>query len=136
MRLNTHGRGIRFGMISPNISALWTHAPLAQAPAAGGAGDTMPLVMMFLVIGALFYFIILRPQRNEQKKRDEMLNAVSKGDHIVTIGGIHGTVEGIDTGKNIVSVLVAPKTTLKFNRSALASVTPKKKAGKDADSDS
>lgn len=102
--------------------------PLAQAPG-GGAADTMPLLMMFLVIGVLFYFVILRPQRSEQKKREEMLNAVAKGDHVVTIGGIHGTVEGIDTGKNTVSLLVAPKTTLRVNRSALASVTPRNKGG-------
>jgi preprotein translocase subunit YajC len=77
--------------------------------------------------------VILRPQRTEQKKREEMLSAVAKGDHVVTIGGVHGTVEGIDTGKNTVSLLVAPKTTIRVNRSALASITPRKKAEKESE---
>lgn len=119
-------------MLSPTLSEAWNLVPLAQAPAGGGAGDTMPLLMMFLVIGALFYFIILRPQRNEQKKREEMLNQVAKGDHVVTIGGIHGTVEGVDVNKNVVSVSVAPKTTIRVNRSALGSVTQRKKGGQDS----
>ncbi len=115
-------------------STAWNFAPLAQAPAGGSAADTMPLLMMFLVIGALFYFVILRPQRTEQKKREEMLNAVAKGDHVVTIGGIHGTVEGVDVAKNIVSISVAPKTTIRVNRSALGSTTPRgKKGAQDTD---
>ena len=116
-------------MLSPIFSEAWSLAPIAQAPAGGGAGDTMPLLMMFLVIGALFYFIILRPQRNEQKKREEMLNQVAKGDHVVTIGGIHGTVEGVDVNKNFVSLSIAPKITIRVNKSALGSVTPRGKKG-------
>lgn len=117
------------GMLSLIFSDAWSLAPIAQAPTGGGAADTMPLLMMFLVIGALFYFIILRPQRNEAKKREEMLNQVAKGDHVVTIGGIHGTVEGVDVNKNVVSLSIAPKTTVRVNRSALGAVTPRGKKG-------
>jgi preprotein translocase subunit YajC len=106
---------------------------LLLAQSAQGAGDMRPLLFMLLAIGAIFYFIVLRPQRNEQKKREEMLNAVAKGDHVVTIGGIHGTVEAIDVTKNVVSISVAPKTTIRVNRSALASVSSRKKPGADDD---
>jgi preprotein translocase subunit YajC len=118
-------------MLSLTPPSAWTSLLLAQS--AQGGGDMRPLLFMLLAIGAIFYFIVLRPQRNEQKKRDEMLNAVAKGDHVVTIGGIHGTVEAIDVTKNVVSISVAPKTTIRVNRSALASVSSRKKPGADAD---
>lgn len=110
-----------------------TNLAQAASPGPGGASDAMPLVFMLLIIGVLFYFVILRPQRTEQKKRDEMLSVVGKGDHIVTVGGIHGTVEGVDVTKNIVSISVAPKTTIRVNKSALASVTPRKKVGAESE---
>jgi len=89
-----------------------------------------PLLFMFGAIGLVFWLVVLRPQRAEQKKRDEMLNEVAKGDHVVTIGGIHGTVEGVDLSKNLVSVSIAPKTTIRINKSSVASVTPKNRGGK------
>lgn len=116
-------------MISLTSPAAWISLPLAQAATGSAPGDMKPLFVMLLAIGAIFYFVVLRPQRNEQKKREEMLNTVAKGDHIVTIGGIHGTVEGVDVAKNIVSISIAPKTTIRVNRSALASITPRKKGG-------
>jgi preprotein translocase subunit YajC len=118
-----------YGMLSLTPPSTWTSLWLAQS--AQGAGDMRPLLFMLLAIGAIFYFIVLRPQRNEQKKREEMLNAVAKGDHVVTIGGIHGTVEAIDVTKNIVSVSVAPKVTIRVNRAALASISSRKRGDGD-----
>lgn len=105
------------------------------APSAAPAQDMRPLIFMLGAIGVLFWFVVLRPQRTEQKKRDEMLNEVAKGDHIVTTGGIHGTVEGVDLSKNLVSVSIAPKTTIRINKSSVASVTPKKKGGKGGEAE-
>lgn len=105
-----------------------------QAPTAAPQ-DMRPLLMMLGAIGILFWFVVLRPQRTEQKKRDEMLSEVAKGDHIVTVGGIHGTVEGVDLSKNLVSVSIAPKTTIRISKSSVASVTPKKKGGKGGEAE-
>lgn len=113
-----------------------TGLTLAQqaAPPGGPAAapSFRPIILMFVAIGLLFYFIILRPQKSDQKKRQSMLDEVAKGDHIVSIGGLHGTVEAVDLSKGILSVSIAPKTTVRINKSALASVTPK---GKDKDKD-
>ncbi|GEM_PF-254677 len=118
------------------IEALgWMRLALAQqAPAAAPASgsDFRPVLFMFLALGLLFYFIIIRPQRREQRQRQSMLDAVTKGDHVVTAGGIHGTVEAIDLTKGIVSLQVAPRTTIRVNKSALASVTPRAKAREEA----
>ena len=95
----------------------------------GSAPSMSPIIFMFIALAILFYVVIVRPQRTEQKKREAMLDAVAKGDHIVTAGGIHGTVEAVDLSKGIISVNIAPKTTIRINKTALSSVTPKGKAG-------
>lgn len=82
---------------------------------------------MFLVaaIFALFYFLILRPQKREQKQRRQMTEAMKKGDRVVSAGGIHGTIESIDTDKGIVTVTVAPKINMKFQRASINQVVDK-----------
>lgn len=88
---------------------------LATPPAA----ELMPIVMM-LCMGAIFYFLIIRPQRKEQKKVQEMLNALKKGDKVVTIGGIHGTVSSLD--EKTVILKVDENCKIKMTRSAIATV--------------
>lgn len=48
----------------------------------------LPLVLMF----AVFYFLLIRPQQKRQKDRNNMLNALQKGDNVITIGGLHGNI--------------------------------------------
>jgi len=66
------------------------------------------------------YFLMIRPQQQQQKKRNEMLNAMKKGDRIVTIGGIHGTITEID--EKTVVVRIAEKVEVKLNRSGIGGV--------------
>ena len=65
----------------------------------GGQNPTDSLIstlIMFALIIGIFYFMILRPQQKRQKERQKMLDQVKKGDKVVTAGGLHGTVAGID----------------------------------------
>lgn len=55
-------------------------------------GTVGPIVVMI----AIFYFLLYRPQKNQQKKRMSMLDSLKKGDHVVTIGGIYGTIESLN----------------------------------------
>lgn len=64
---------------------------LLMVPREGGNGAVILLVQMALFV-AIFYFLLIRPQQKEQKKRQELINAVTKGDEIVTNGGIVGKV--------------------------------------------
>lgn len=71
------------------------------------------LVLMFLI----FYFLLIRPQQKQQKRIKEMHANLQKGDHIVTIGGMHGTIDAIDENKIIVDVDGSMKLT--FDRNAV-----------------
>jgi preprotein translocase subunit YajC len=96
---------------------------LAMAPPSqggGGEGSLISTLLMFALIIGIFYFMILRPQQKRQKDREKMLNAVKKGDKVVTAGGMHGTVVGID--EKTILVQVADNVKLKFDRSAITSI--------------
>lgn len=76
----------------------------------------LPLVALL----ALMYFMMIRPQQQQQKKRQEMLNALQAGARVVTIGGLHGTIQQIDD--KMVDLKVSSGVVLRFNRSAVAQV--------------
>ena len=92
--------------------------PLAQAapPAGGGLGFLLPLVLIFIV----FYFFMIRPQARRDKERRAMIEAVKKGDRVVTVGGIHGTVLQVEDASLLVQVDGNVK--LRFEKNAIASV--------------
>ncbi len=95
---------------------------IAMAPQQGGnpEGGLFSTLIMFALIIGIFYFLILRPQQKRQKERQKLLEAVKKGDRIVTAGGLHGTVAGLDD--KTVLIEVADKVKMKFDRSAIASI--------------
>ena len=76
----------------------------AADPAAmgGGFGMFLPLI---LIIGIMYFFMI-RPQNKKQKELQKMLDALQKGDKVITIGGIHGTVSSVKKDSNVVTVRV------------------------------
>ncbi|WP_046173936.1 preprotein translocase subunit YajC [Domibacillus indicus] len=79
----------------------------------------LPLIVMF----ALFYFLLIRPQRKRQRQVMEMQNNLQKGDKIVTIGGLHGMIESSD--ETTITVVVGDGTRLTFDRSAIRDVVDK-----------
>jgi preprotein translocase subunit YajC len=64
----------------------------AYAQAAGGAQDQMPFLLMMALIFVVFYFFMIRPQQQKQKDLKKMLEALRRGDRVVTAGGIVGTI--------------------------------------------
>jgi preprotein translocase subunit YajC len=106
-----------------------------MAPQQGGdAGQgLMSTLLMFALIIGIFYFLILRPQQKRQKERAKLLEALKKGDKVLTAGGMYGTIAGID--EKTVLVQVADNVKMKFERSAITSVvsegTGEIKEGKD-----
>jgi preprotein translocase subunit YajC len=92
--------------------------PIAQAqPPGGGLSFLFPLLAIFVV----FYFFMIRPQARREKERQAMIDAVKKGDRVITAGGIHGTVLQVDDGSMLVQVDQNVK--LRFEKNAIASVT-------------
>ena len=77
------------------------------------------LIMFVLIIG-IFWLMILRPQQKRQKERQKLLEALKKGDRVITAGGLHGTIAGLDD--KTVLVQVAETVKLKFDRSAVTTI--------------
>lgn len=97
--------------------------------AAGSASSTSQLVstfVPFVLIIAIFYFFLIRPQNKKQKETEKMINALKKGDKVVTIGGIHGVVSS--TKEKTVIVKVDDNCKIEFSRSAIAGVESDKPA--------
>jgi len=102
---------------------------LFAPPNPGGAAPNpfiqlVPLLLIFVV----FYFFLIRPQQKKQKEREKVLESLKRGDKIVTIGGLHGTVAGLDAEKKTVLVQLGDNLKVTFDRSAIAS-TEKQESG-------
>jgi preprotein translocase subunit YajC len=93
-----------------------------MAPAQGGqgGGDFMTTILMFAVIIAIFYFMILRPQQKRQKERQKLLESMKKGDRVVTAGGLHGTIVGIEDKTLLLQI--AENVKVKVERSSISVV--------------
>ena len=101
-----------------------SNAYAQAAPAAGGdltssLTSMLPLVLMFVVL----YFIMIRPQMKKQKEHRAMIEALAKGDEVLTSGGLLGRVTAL--GDANLSLQVAPGVEVQVQRSAVVQVLPK-----------
>ena len=79
------------------------------------------LIVWILVFFGIFYFLAIRPQRRQKQAHAEMVTMLKKGDEIVTIGGMFGTVTGI--GDDWVEIEVAKRTRVRYLKRAVSSIT-------------
>ncbi len=96
------------------------------APGGGMMGALLPLLLMFLV----FYILLIRPQQKRTKQHRDFLNALKKGDEVITSGGLHGKVTGIT--ENVVTLEVGDKVRIKVQRGNIAGAKPKPAGEKSA----
>ncbi|MFC1867526.1 preprotein translocase subunit YajC [Thermodesulfobacteriota bacterium] len=85
----------------------------------GGFGAFLPLIIMF----AIFYFLLIRPQQKKAKMHKEMLSSLRKGDRVVSSGGLHGVITGITD--DIVTIEIAPKVRVKVSRGSISGAARK-----------
>ncbi len=99
--------------------------PVAHAQAAGApAAPSMMSTLLFpVILIAIMYFLMIRPQMKRQKEHKAMLDKLSKGDEVITSGGIAGTVVAL--GDAFITVEVASGVQLRVQKGAIASVLPK-----------
>jgi len=91
----------------------------------GGTGNFLsPTMLLPLLLIAVFYFLFIRPQQKKQKQRNIMLNALKKGDKVITIGGLHGTI--LEMTDDTVVLRVNDVTKMTFDRSAVGSAVSTK----------
>lgn len=83
--------------------------------ASGGSPFAMPLILGALFL--LFYALLIRPQRQQEKAQKEMRDALKRGDQVVTTGGIHGKITAVE--EEVVTVEIADKVRVRVSRSAV-----------------
>jgi len=93
----------------------------AQAATGGDAGymGLLPIVLMFV----LLYFLMIRPQMKRAKEHKQMVEALQKGDEVVTAGGVVGRIS--EMGDAYVSLEIAPNTQISVQRAAVQTLLPK-----------
>ena len=103
----------------------------ASSTGASGGGSTQLVTMLvtFGLIIVVFYFLVIRPQNRKQKESRKMLENIKKGDRVVTIGGMHGSVEAVKD--DAVVLRVDDNVTIKFSKSAVSQVLGRKEESAD-----
>ncbi len=97
---------------------------IAMTPQGGeGGGQLMSTLIMFGAIFAIFYFMIIRPQQKRAKEREKLLSNLEKGDKVITSGGIHGVIAGLD--EKTVLLQISENTKIKIDRSGIGTVLSK-----------
>lgn len=103
----------------------------AAAPVGGAAGGLASFVPLILMLG-VFYFLLIRPQHKKMKEHKALLEALRRGDKVVTGGGIYGTVSKVDVEPGVVQLEIADGVQIKVAKSAVSEVltrtTPADKA--------
>ena len=89
----------------------------------GGGGDPTFSFIMLIALFAVFYFVLIRPQSKRQKEHKAMVASLSKGDEVVTNGGLLGKITNV--GDSFVTLEVTEGTQVKVQRMAVASLMPK-----------
>ena len=91
-----------------------------QPQSSDGGSGMISTVIMFALIFVIFYFLIIRPQQRRQKEREKLLTALQKGDKVVTSGGIHGTIAGLE--EKTILLQIADGVKVKVDRGSISQV--------------
>lgn len=95
-----------------------------------GGGDLfLQLIVPMLILLAIFYFLLIRPQRKQEKQRQEMLSNLKKNDKVVTIGGVHGIVADVREKDVILKVDESGNVRLRVTRNGIGRVLDKDEEG-------
>lgn len=84
-----------------------------------GGQSMMPTIIMMVVLFAIVYFFMIRPQNKKQKEIQKFRNSLQAGQDVVTIGGIHGTIRSVNEDDNTVTLEVSTGVKMTFEKSAI-----------------
>jgi preprotein translocase subunit YajC len=107
------------------MNNLFSGLALLQAGGTGGnaTGSMVSTLVTFGLVFVIFYFLIIRPQNKKQKETKRMIEAVKKGDKVITAGGLHAVVYAV---KDTTIVLKVDETKMEFSKSAISAVVDPK----------
>jgi preprotein translocase subunit YajC len=92
------------------------------AGGSGGLGAFLPLIIIF----AIFYFLLIRPQQKKSKQHKQLLSELRKGDKVISSGGLHGVITGLSD--EVLTVEISPKVRVKISRGSIAGVIRRSEA--------
>ncbi|MDR2396040.1 MAG: preprotein translocase subunit YajC [Endomicrobium sp.] len=95
-------------------------AQLGTGGGAGALGSFLPLILIFV----FFYLFLIRPQQRKAKEHQKSLNALKKGDKVITSGGIYGTISAV-RDNNILEVKIADGVTVQVAKQSIATIITK-----------
>jgi preprotein translocase subunit YajC len=101
------------------ISDAWAQGAANGAAQQPGLLGFLPLIIIFII----FYFLLIRPQSKRAKEHRNMVSALSKGDEVVTNGGLLGRINDLD--ENFITLEISDGIQVKVQRNAVASLMPK-----------
>lgn len=102
------------------------HTNLILMQAQGQGGGITQMIIMMVVLFAIMYFFMIRPQNKKQKEIQNFRKSLQAGQDVVTIGGIRGTIRSINDIDNTVTLEVATGTKIVFEKSAIMPLTQEK----------
>jgi len=111
-------------MILANFASLMAQQQ-GQPPA---GGSMLTALLPFALVFVIFYFLLIRPQRTKQKKHQGMVEQLKPGDKIITSGGIHGTIMGVQEDK--IELRIASNTKIDITKNAIAVIMGAKSEAK------
>ncbi|MPV85677.1 preprotein translocase subunit YajC [Ostreibacterium oceani] len=95
----------------------------AQTAGQSGSGESFTTLIMLVAIFAIFYFLVIRPQQKKQKELRGLIEALKKGDEVLTAGGIVGRI--VDLDEQFIDLEIAPNTTIKMQKNTVINLLPK-----------
>jgi len=90
------------------------------APQGDGGGSPYGMLIMLVLMFAVIYFLLIRPQQKRQRKQQDMLSTLVKGDRVITSSGMIGTIVGIGEKENIIVLKFGENTKIEFLKSSIA----------------
>lgn len=97
--------------------------PILQAAPSRFPGGSV--ILFYVLLLAVFYLLLIRPQQVQQRKRRDMLGKLKKGDRVVTVGGLHATIQDVDG--DLLTLELTPNLRVKADRGAVSYVRTRKK---------
>ncbi|MFC2062574.1 preprotein translocase subunit YajC [Chloroflexota bacterium] len=112
------GKMLILGLVGLLILALVSVSGCIPTTDETSGGFDWTLIVFLVVIFALFYFVLIRPQRKRQKEHQQMVQELKRGDKVITAGGIHGIIESVN--EDNVVVKVESGTTIRVAKGSVA----------------
>ncbi len=107
------------------MSLFISDAMAQTAPAGAQSGGGWESIIMLLVFGAIFYFMILRPQSKRMKEHKNLMEALAKGDEVLTNGGLVGRITKIAADNDFVMIALNDNNEVMVQKALIAAVLPK-----------